>query len=430
MMAGLFWPKDTGAPHDPYFAAINTELRKHGPAHPCLVIDLDRLDHNLALVRQATGPGRSLRIVAKSLPSLPLLDYVMKAAGSHRLMAFHQPFLSEEAKRFPQADILLGKPMPVRAAAAFYDQLRGGFDPARQLQWLIDTPERLAQYLALAQERGLRMRINIELDVGLHRGGVAQEQVLLSMLDMIERNPAQLAFGGFMGYEPHVAKLPRIFGTPAQLHGKVMQRYQALKDIAVGAYPRLLDSDITLNAGGSMSYRLYEKQSLINDVSVGSALVKPADFDLGLLASHQPAMFIATPVLKKLDGTTIPGADWVGKFGAWWNPNRRRTYFLYGGHWLARYESPRGLLEHPMMGYSTNQQFVNGSAATALAPDDYVFLRPTQSEAVMLQFGAMVILRQGRIVDYWPVLGSSDPGPRPDSDSSARTINVEVASHA
>ncbi|WP_082814508.1 alanine racemase [Collimonas fungivorans] len=429
MMPASLWPKDRGAPHDPYFSAINAELRRNGPARPCLVIDLDRLDHNIALVRQVMGPGRSLRVVAKSLPSLALLDYVLQASGSSRLMAFHQPFLSDEARRFPQLDFLLGKPMPVRAAAAFYDELQGPFDAARQLQWLLDTPQRLAQYLTLAQQRGLSMRINIELDVGLHRGGVAEEKVLASMLEMIERNPAHLTFGGFMGYEPHVAKLPRAFGTQAQLHGKVLQRYRAFMQVVSSSYPKLLHPGLTLNAGGSMSYRLYGEQSPINDISVGSAFLKPADFDLGLLAEHQPAMFIAAPVLKVLDGTRIPGADWIGKAAAWWNPNRRLTYFLYGGHWLARYESPRGLLEHPMMGYSTNQQFVNGSAATALAPDDYVFLWPTQSEAVMLQFGAMVILRQGKIIDYWPVLGSSDPGPSHEPASQVQITDREIASH-
>ena len=429
-MPGRFWPADRGAPHDGYFSAINAELTKHGPAHPCLILDLDRLDHNLAIVKKSMNPGKSLRVVAKSLPSLALLDYVMKATGSNRLMAFHQPFLNDEARRFAHADILLGKPMPVRAAAAFYDRLRGPFEPARQLQWLVDTPERLTQYLALAQGRGLRMSINIELDVGLHRGGVTEEKVLAGMLDLIERNPENLSFGGFMGYEPHIAKLPRAFGTQAQLHSQVLQRYQAFVQVVTTSYPKLMSPGITLNAGGSMSYRLYGQQSLINDISVGSALVKPTDFDLNLLAEHQPAMFIATPVLKMLDGTRIPGADWIGQLGAWWNPNRRRTYFLYGGHWLARYESPCGLLEHPMMGYSTNQQFVNGSVTTGLSPDDYVFLRPTQSEAVMLQFGALVILRQGRIVDYWPVLGSSDPGPYQEIAPQVQTTECGDAHHA
>jgi D-serine deaminase-like pyridoxal phosphate-dependent protein len=35
--------------------------------------------------------------------------------------------------------------------------------------------------------------------------------------------------------------------------------------------------------------------------------------------------------------------------------------------------------------------------------DDFVFLRPPQSEAVMLQFGDILVLRKGRVVDRWPV---------------------------
>jgi D-serine deaminase-like pyridoxal phosphate-dependent protein len=46
---------------------------------------------------------------------------------------------------------------------------------------------------------------------------------------------------------------------------------------------------------------------------------------------------------------------------------------------------------------------LNGSAAVELGVDDYVFLRPTQSEAVMLQFGDLVVVRGGAVVDHWPV---------------------------
>ena len=38
-----------------------------------------------------------------------------------------------------------------------------------------------------------------------------------------------------------------------------------------------------------------------------------------------------------------------------------------------------------------------------LAVDDYVFLRPTQSEFVMLQFGDLLPVKDGEIVGRWPV---------------------------
>ena len=43
------------------------------------------------------------------------------------------------------------------------------------------------------------------------------------------------------------------------------------------------------------------------------------------------------------------------------------------------------------------------SVVRVLGIDDYVFLRPTQSEAVMLQFGDLQVVRGGQIVDRWPV---------------------------
>ncbi|MGH7896930.1 MAG: DSD1 family PLP-dependent enzyme, partial [Candidatus Binatia bacterium] len=89
---------------------------------------------------------------------------------------------------------------------------------------------------------------------------------------------------------------------------------------------------------------------------------------------------------------------------SWWDPNRCRTFFIYGGYWKAKYASPPGLRANDLYGHSSNQEMVNGSLAIDIGPDDHVFLRPTQSESVFLQFGDLVILRGGRIVDRWPVL--------------------------
>ena len=193
--------------HNDYFTNLNNVLRQNGEGRPTMIIDLDALDHNVREVSRALG-GRDLRIVAKSVPSTSLIDYISDLSGSNRLMAFHEPFLG--AMDNQQFDILFGKPMPVAAAARFYDRpALKRFDPTTQLQWLIDTPERLAQYASLAQTKNVAMRVNIELDVGLHRGGVHDPFVLQQMLKTIEQTP-QLTFNGLMGYDPHVVKMPEL----------------------------------------------------------------------------------------------------------------------------------------------------------------------------------------------------------------------------
>lgn len=95
-------PADKGAPYSDYFARLNRELKTQGPMRPVMLIDLDRLDHNIDVVMQSVRrAGKSLRLVEKSLPSPQLLDYIAKRAGTQRLMSFHQPFLNHDAERFP-----------------------------------------------------------------------------------------------------------------------------------------------------------------------------------------------------------------------------------------------------------------------------------------------------------------------------------------
>ena len=397
-------PEDRGGPYAPYFAALNAELKANGPMRPCLVIDLDRLDHNIdqVLASVKKQPGRHFRIVEKSLPSPKLLEYIGQRAGTHRLMSFHQPFLNHDAVMFPQSDILLGKPLPARSAERFYRELKGPFDPARQLQWLIDTPARAAQYLALAQGLGTRLRINVELDVGLHRGGVTAGPQLAEILRLIAANPAQLEFAGFMGYDPFVALVPSVLGRPEELLAKVMAAYQAAVDqVRADHAPLWRPEALTLNTAGSPTYKLHEAETLSNDISVGTGLLKPNHYDLATLADHQPAVFIATPVLKATGAVRIPALEGKSKLFSGWDVNQRQTFFLYGGNWMADYESPKGLQVNTVYGRSSNQEIVNASPAVRLQVDDQVFLRPHQVEGVLLQFGDLVAVRGGRIVDYW-----------------------------
>jgi D-serine deaminase-like pyridoxal phosphate-dependent protein len=290
--------------------------------------------------------------------------------------------------------------MPVAAAANFYKQHSPGeFDSARQLRWLLDTPERASQYDRLAAEISQDMLVCIELDVGLHRGGVHSDEQLIDMLDLITHS-AHLKFCGFMGYEPHIVKVP---GDPVKYRDKAMSVYSHFVDLAKLHLGAQWPEDVLLNAGGSPTYQLYDEGDFpFNELSAGSCLVKPSDFDLPSLADHRPASYIASPVLKSLDTLEIPGIN-LGPIQTAWDPNRKRAFFTYGGYWKAGPVSPPGLSYNPLFGRSTNQDMFNGSEKVNLKADDWVFLRPTQSEFVFLQFGDIMVYEDGVIVDRWPV---------------------------
>lgn len=409
MAFGAAWlarPADHGAPYNDYFRTLNEELKRNGPMRPSLLIDLDRLDHNIDLVKASVArvPGRHYRIVEKSLPSSGLIDYISVRAGTRRLMSFHQPFLNIDAQRWPDADLLVGKPLPVRSAELFYREHRGSFDPSRQLQWLIDTPERLLQYRDLAAGLGTKLRINIELDVGLHRGGAASEADLKPLLQIVQDHPEHLQFSGFMGYDPQAGMgVPSVLGTHEQLFASAMTVYQRQVDYLHREYAQLWNDTLTLNAAGSPTYRLHEAESLSNDISAGTGLLKPTHYDIDTLAEHVPAVYIATPVLKATGPLKLPCLEGASRFFSWWDVNQRQTYFLYGGNWMAEYEAPKGLQFNSIFGHSSNQEMANASPSTGLRVEDQVFFRPTQAESVLLQFGDLLAVRSGRIVERWPV---------------------------
>ena len=76
-------------------------------------------------------------------------------------------------------------------------------------------------------------------------------------------------------------------------------------------YPGLFRGDLTFNSGGSTTYALYDESTPANDIAAGSCLVMPSTFDVFTLSGHLPALFIAAPVLKKIDGFGVPFIEGV-----------------------------------------------------------------------------------------------------------------------
>ena len=157
---------------------------------------------------------------------------------------------------------------------------------------------------------------------------------------------------------------------------------------------------LTLNGGGSSTYTLYPTTSVISDISVGSALLKPMTYDLPTLEEHEPAIFIATPILKKTHPAVIP---FIGRasLNPWVD-----GYFIYGGGWGSEIVYPTGLDQHPLMAGSpngnlvSNQSFLWGDADPLVGPGDFVFYRPDQSDELFL-FDEIHLLRGGKLVGSW-----------------------------
>ncbi len=379
---------------DPYFAGLEAALKRAGLHRPVLVIDRERLDRNIDRMVAGLPKGTRLRIVDKSLPAPALIGHILKRTGSDRLMTFHLPVTLTMLKAFPQAELLFGKPMPVPAAAQALEQAEGAEKQGllQRTVWLIDTAERLAAYGALAARLGIVLRIAIEVDAGVRRGGVATPEELHALLEAARRLPS-LKIEGLMAYEAHIAEVP---GARAE-QAKVTERLDRFI-----AMLRPEERQI-INTGGSKTLSLYGGGTHANDVSAGSGFVLPSDFDTPGLAGFEAAAFIATPVLK-VGEAHVPGPALLSRGLKALGLFPRRCCYIYGGNWLARPVYPPGVRENRIWGKSSNQQFLTVPPDLALSPDDIVFFRPTQSEAVLQHFGPIAVFADGEIVDWWQPL--------------------------
>jgi D-serine deaminase-like pyridoxal phosphate-dependent protein len=379
--------------HDAYFAGLQAALNRAGVAAPALVVDRQRLEANIAAVKAQLAPtGLALRVVSKSLPAPALLEAVMAGTGTERLMVFNGVMLDEIAAFRPDADVLTGRPLPAAQVADFVHRHANNPAPAARPQWLADSPRRIAEYAAIARANDAALRINLEIDVGLHRGGLADLAALAEAVELVRAEP-RLTITGLMGYDAQVAGAADPAAAEAQA--------QALYGAAVGLLAETLGdvAQLTLNTAGSPTFALHLHDPYANEVSIGSAFVKPTHFDLPTLKPLAPAAFIAEPVLKVMDPARFPRrARLEGAIGAL-DPNTRRGFFLYGGYGDAKPVSPAGLRFSPHYG---GRAMLEGSAKVELDQDDFVFLRPTESEGVFLQFGDIAVYDGQEISCWWP----------------------------
>ncbi|WP_180024397.1 alanine racemase [Acinetobacter sp. YH1901134] len=377
---------------DAYFQKLNSLLKQNGTGMPQLIVDVDALNHNLVINQQQMPERLHPRLVVKSLACMALLQHCATQLKTQRFMLFHFAHLKTLFESIPQADVLFGKPMPIQALnhadKAFLQATQS------QVQWLIDSEQRLAQYLKFAEQHQLCLRINIEIDVGLHRGGLKTIDELKAVLDLIVQHPQHLKFSGLMGYDAHVAKIPRLIQSAEQTYQQSQQSYQQFKAYVQQRYPTLCDEHTCWNGGGSPSFSFHCQQSVCNEVSFGSMLLKPADFELKNLQAFQSALWIATPVLKVLPRIELPQLEWLSRWAKY------QAVFIYGGYWRGDYVYPQGSQPHALYGRSSNQELVQIPQTSSIDVDDYIFLRPTQSEMIIPQFAQLWLYQADQFMAF------------------------------
>ena len=389
-------------PDGAYFEGLAGELAAAGHGTPQILIDLDRLDANADAIVGDIGRER-YRIVEKSLPSLDLLDYIRRRTGTDKFLVAHLPFLPALLAAFPTADVLIGKVQPTAAVLQFFQSVPAAdrAAAAARVRFLVDSRPRLDELIALAARLALKLQVGVEIDVGLHRGGVRRPEALPVVLAGFIANPTQVGFAGMLGYDGHVPFAPVVPGLEqAALHAAyraVAATYQSFVEVLKSDFPSLWREDLVLNSGGSATYPLHHG-GVVNDVAAGGAMLRPASYPDYLIGALKPAVFIAAPVIAHFDTVELP---FVARVGAALLDGKQ-SFTIYGGGWAARFVWPAGVDLAPLendpenLNLVPNQALLTAPSSPAIGSGDWIFQQPRVADAIF-QFDRILLVRGGRL---------------------------------
>jgi D-serine deaminase-like pyridoxal phosphate-dependent protein len=168
------------------------------PDSPCLLLDLDVLERNMARMQQAivTEGGKRWRPHVKALRA-PALVQRLQAAGADGVTCA----TVGEAEAMVAAgigDVLIASQVvgdaSIRRLVALNRQAR--------VLAAVDAPAHVQVLATAAQQAGVVLPLVVEVDIGMQRCGVAPGAAALALAQLVAAEPA-LRFCGLMGWEGH-----------------------------------------------------------------------------------------------------------------------------------------------------------------------------------------------------------------------------------
>lgn len=234
---------------------------------PALLVDVSAMEQNISkMAKFASAEGVSLRPYIKTHKST-ILAQKQLAAGAVGIGCAKLG----EAEVMAAAginDILIGNQI---IGVAKIERL---INLARNTDVIVavDNRQNVDQLSTTAAAKGVKIRIIVELDVGLHRCGVKPGEAALSLAKYVDTAPG-LKFCGFMGYEGHLQHV----AEPEERAARVKEDVGLLVKTAEMAKLAGLRVDI-VSASGTVTYKETGKLPGIIEIQPGTYIFMDSNY--------------------------------------------------------------------------------------------------------------------------------------------------------
>jgi D-serine deaminase-like pyridoxal phosphate-dependent protein len=398
LSGGLSYQPSIGAGGRPMSLSDVARLaREIGHGQPVAFVDLAAVDQNLRVVVDfALSQGWAVRPAMKTFRSPGLISYILERLPEPRALIFDLAEVdSIVASAPPNPDLMTGYPPTFGQLEDFLSRPAPRGQRAHTLRILIDSVPlmlRLAE-LVKTTPRPLPIDVALEFDVGMGRGGFNDGRELQEAIDVFRSVGDRLRLGAVLGYDGH-----------ATLTGTGPYR-KLVATQAKGAYRRLLrelqeragdlydEGTLIRNGPASSNYRNW-RGGPANEIACGSAFLYTGYLSGGYdVEGLAPALTVAGAVIRiTSDSPSVPVTQAT-------LPGSKQAEIIV---------QPVGAAEEMVHPPKAQSDELSGGGNAMVVPKgsvqlgDYALFRPTQAEDAITRFGALVAVRERRVVRIWP----------------------------
>jgi D-serine deaminase-like pyridoxal phosphate-dependent protein len=261
---------------------------------PALCVDLDVMDRNIKkMAGRILGAGKNWRPHTKGQKS-PAIAYKEIAAGAIGVtcakLGEAEVMAGAGIRDILIANEIVGRDKVVRLA---------NIQPHADVMVAIDSRENAREISDAAAAKGVRVRVLIEVDVGLHRAGVEPGDEVLRLSDYAASLPG-LRYSGVMAWEAHATTILDQNEKRAVISrdiGRLTESAQRCRDAG-------LPADI-VSCGGTGTYWITCTMPGVTEIQAGGGIFHDVHYAEHYGVDHEFAMTIIATVVSRPTPTRI-----------------------------------------------------------------------------------------------------------------------------
>jgi len=352
---------------------------------PILLLDLAALEANIARMAGffANRPAR-LRPHSKT-HKCPQIAHRQLAAGAIGITCA-KVSEAEVMARAGVADILIANQVTGPVKIDRLTDLARGCD----LMVAVDDPANVAALSQACCEKGVSLRVLIEVDVGMGRCGVPAGAAAVALAHRVAASRG-LRFAGLMGYEGHLV----LTANPVERDTRVRQALTPLRETAELLADAGLPAEI-ISSGGTGTYTTTGDFPPVTEVQAGSYVFMDSTY-LPIRPEFRPALtLLSTVVSRPTPGGLVLDAGLKSITREFGLPE---LWPLHGDAAFAGGVKMRYLSEEHAVLDVTEPDLV------ALRPGDRARFLPSHCCTTVNLHDNLYVVQGGRLADIWPVAG-------------------------